>query len=58
MKKLPFLLALMASHLPSSMFPKALRPKPLNNPVADMAAITKAKQKRARRAEKLASINP
>lgn len=55
MKKLPFLLALMASHIPSSMLPKACRPKPLSNQVADMTAITKAKQKRARRAEKLAA---
>ena len=50
MKKLPFLLAPAADHLPSSMFPKARR-----NPVADMTAITKAQQKRARRAEKLAA---
>lgn len=55
MKKPPFLLALMASHIPSSMLPKARRPKPLSNPVADMTAITKAQQKRARRAEKLAA---
>ena len=58
MKKLPLLLALAADYIPSSMLPKARRPKPLSNPVADMTAITKAQQKRARRAEKLASINP
>ena len=53
MKKLPFLLA--ADHLPSSMLPKARRPKPLSNPFADRDAIEKAQQKRARRAEKLAA---
>ena len=55
MKKLPFLLALAADHLPSSMLPKARRPKPLSNPFADRDAIEKAQQKRARRAEKLAA---
>lgn len=54
MKKLPLLLALMASHVPSSMMPKARRPKPLSNPFADRDAIEKAKQKRIRKTEKLA----
>ena len=55
MKKLPLLLALAADHLPINPFGKTRRPKPLSNPVADMTAITKAQQKRARRAEKLAA---
>lgn len=54
MKKLPLLLALAVEHLPTSMFPKARRQKPLSNPFTDRDAITKAQQKRARRAEKLA----
>lgn len=58
MKKLPFLLALMASHIPSNMLPKTRHQKPLSNPFADRDAIEKAQQKRARRAEKLAAINP
>lgn len=55
MKKLPFLLALAADHLPINLFGKPRRPKPLSNPFADRDAIEKAQQKRARRAEKLAA---
>ena len=57
MKKLPFLMALAANHMPSSMFPKARKRAVKHDPVADMTAITKAQQKRARRAEKLAKLS-